>query len=282
VIRIAFLGSDSTHADAFAKLINIEGGNFMDRARVVSIWGTNVKETRDKALALNIPRVAKDPEDALKGVDLAMVIGRFGDSHMVPASIALRKGIPTFIDKPFTAGMEDAMVIVDQAKRHGTRFFSASPLRFANEVIACKQAVGRSPDFKELFVACPQNCIELGNDVRFESIFFYGAHVLEIVLEVMGFEVQSFEFVKKKSQTTVFLGYEKNHAVIHLVRDINEFYSMTAYSTSKAIKTDIRLDGTYYTNLLEFILHDFIEKGEVVPVESSLKAVAILSEIDKG
>ena len=105
MIRIAFLGSDSTHTEAFGNRMNGADGPFRSIAKVVSIWGVDPEQTATKARALGIEKVAATPHDALENVDFAMVIGRFADAHLEPALAAIERGVPTFVDKPFTSNL---------------------------------------------------------------------------------------------------------------------------------------------------------------------------------
>lgn len=278
MVRVAFLGSDSTHANAFAKQINFADGSFFNHGRVKTIWGADAAEARRKASELNIPRVCETIEEALVDVDLAMVIGRFGESHFLPASLALARKIPTFVDKPFTVNTGEARELVSIAAANRTAFFSSSPLRFCKEISTIKAETARA-DFKELVVTCPKNCIELGNDPRFESPFFYGIHVVEIVLQALGHNIVNFRFDKSKNQITLFFDYPDHSASIHMVSDVLEFYHVTCYSTNRINRFEIELDGSYYTSLLQFIFSDFLTGRASIASESSVTAVSILEKI---
>jgi hypothetical protein len=207
-----------------------------------------------------------------------MIIGRFGESHFVPASMALTRQIPTFVDKPFTVNSAEARELLSIANEHSTPFFSSSPLRFCNEMKRIKAETER-PDFKELVVMCPKNCIELGKDPRFDSPFFYGIHVVEIVLQALGHQIVNFRFDKSDNQITIFIDYPNHSASIHMVQDVLEFYHITSFSTNQVSRFDVELDGSYYTNLLEFIFNDFLKEKKSISGESSVTAVSILERI---
>jgi hypothetical protein len=129
-------------------------------------------------------------------------------------------------------------------------------------------------------VSSPKNCIELGKDPRFESIFFYGIHTVEVVLEILGYEIKSYSYNKNDGGVTIFIEYPKCTATIHMVKDVNEFYSLTSYATTGVKQKNIELDGSYYTSLLKFIFEDFLSEGNTIPIQSSLLAVSLLEEID--
>ena len=57
MIKVAILGSDSSHTEAYTSLINKSGSPFFGQAKVFWIWGENKEETNNKAKALDIKRV---------------------------------------------------------------------------------------------------------------------------------------------------------------------------------------------------------------------------------
>ena len=61
------------------------------------------------------------------------------EKHLLYAEKALPFGKNTYIDKTFAPDYETAKKIFDVAEKHGTKFFSTSALRFADEV---KKATG--------------------------------------------------------------------------------------------------------------------------------------------
>ena len=73
MIRIAFLGSDSTHTEALGRRINGPESAYTGWARVVSIWGEDPVQTADKADQLGIECVASGIKEALEDTNLAMV-----------------------------------------------------------------------------------------------------------------------------------------------------------------------------------------------------------------
>lgn len=280
MIKVAFLGSDSTHTEAFAKQLNLPGGQYHGKAEVVSIWGEDDKQTRGKADALKIPRVCKTAAEALEGVDLAMVIGRFGNSHFAPTMAALERGLPTFVDKPFTLSLKESEQLAAAAERKKARLFSSSPLRFAKEL---DQLVGPSalkPSF--VSVAAPANCTDLGKDPRFDSVFFYGIHAVEVLLQVVRQPVRKLTVATSKRSIETHVTFDDVNATVHFIRDADEFYEINAYTKDQQIHRTIALDGSYYRNLLKFIFEDFYEGKDTIPLSNTLAAISILEATEKA
>ena len=140
MIKIAMLGSDSSHTDAYCELTNLGKSNISRNANVEILWGENFNETKEKAKKYNIKSVSKNLEDInFENIDLVMVVGRFGNSHFEPAKLAIENKIPTFIDKPFTNNLLEAIDLAESAKKNNSKLISFSPLRFADEIILLRK-----------------------------------------------------------------------------------------------------------------------------------------------
>ena len=81
MIRIGMIGADSTHTEAWSRLVNLPEGPLYGQAQVVKLWGEDRDQARAKANDCRIPAVVDTPEDALTEVDLAMIVNRYGDDH---------------------------------------------------------------------------------------------------------------------------------------------------------------------------------------------------------
>lgn len=279
MLRVAFLGSDSTHTEAFGRLINGAGAPFAGRAEVVAIWGSDPAQTATKAADIGIANIAGSPEEALDGADVAMVIGRFAESHADPAMTAISRRVPTFVDKPFTDSSEAARRLIVAAEDKGVPLCSSSPLRFAPELksIAAVPICGSAT----IFAAGPAACTDLGPDPRLNSAFFYGIHALEMLLELAGADITQHQITFGPRFIHVHLDMASGNAgSLMLVRDAPEFYSIGRIDGAGQTTATIELDGGYYRAELDHLLGDFLAGRHRIPLESSLAAIALLEEID--
>lgn len=279
MIKIAFLGCDSTHTEAFGNRINGENSIYKNIVTVTSIWGVDGKQAAEKADKLRIPKCAKTIEEAIEGVDLAMVIGRFGDSHYMPAEMAIKKGIATFVDKPFTTDLKEAKALADLAKKNNVKMCSSSPLRFANEIVNAKE-VAKTSQLVSVTVSAPAHCIDLQGDKRFESTFFYGIHGIEMLLELMGEKVDNVEMQNDGNTINVLMKFGKRTATLNLIRNADEFYSFSAIFKDKILSASVNLDGSYYSGMLDFILNRFYPGKETIPLQSTVDAISTLEFIE--
>ncbi|HEY6257988.1 MAG TPA: Gfo/Idh/MocA family oxidoreductase [Xanthobacteraceae bacterium] len=276
MIRIAFLGSDSTHTEAFAQLINLPGAPFAGVAKVVAIQGLDPEQARHKAAENGIGLAAATVAEALDGIDLAMVIGRFADSHLEPALAAIERGIPTFVDKPFTDTSAHAGVLIARARERQVALCSSSPLRFAAEIAALSASQPAT-----FLASAPAVCTDLGPDPRLNSAFFYGIHALEMLLELAGHDIETKQITYGRRFINVHLDMKSgNAAQLQLVRGTPEFYSIGRIDSTGQKLANVALDGSYYRAELRYILGEFLPGKRSIPLESSAAAVALLEEID--
>ena len=283
MIRIAFLGSDSTHTEAFGKRINGTDSPWKGTARVEAIHGTDRAQTERKAAELGIARVANTVQEAIQGVDLAMVIGRFGESHFAPASEALAAGIPTFVDKPFTVNLAEAMKLADLARVKKVPLVSSSPLRFAHEVLVLKERMSVAKDWLSVVVTVPANCTDLGPDPRLRSVYFYGIHGIEVLLDLVGHAIKNVEVHRTQSVITTHITLADGRTVVfQLVRDMAEAYAVDLHLRTGSERMAIELDGSYYSDVLEFLLRGFRVGSDRVPLDSTMAAIAILDTIERA
>lgn len=99
---------------------------------LTKVWDENREEAEKLAkVFLNKPHVCKSLEEASDDVDLVFVAdcSREGEYHLAYAAPGLRKGVATFVDKPFAYTLADAREIVRLAQANNTPVMSSSLLR---------------------------------------------------------------------------------------------------------------------------------------------------------
>jgi len=100
--------------------------------RIVKLWDENRDLAEQVAKFFRRrPAVCDTYEEVSNDVDMVFVVDCKGDGsdHLKLATPGLRKGVPTFVDKPFAYDVKDALAIVRLAKKHSTPVLSLSILR---------------------------------------------------------------------------------------------------------------------------------------------------------
>lgn len=114
MLRIGMIGADNFHALAFSRLANLppeEGGSGLP-ARVTMLWGESAQRAAFVANEAHIHTVVDDPARMLGQVDAVMVVLRHGAQHHDAALPFLRAGISTWVDKPFTTDIGQALSLI--------------------------------------------------------------------------------------------------------------------------------------------------------------------------
>ncbi len=104
----------SHHGTAFASTFNgfneaevakhqwtfVRAKKRIEGAKVVKVWDKEKVWAERLASACDIPTVCRAPEDCADGVDLAIIVDDGSGEQSKYAIDPLKKGIPTFCDKP--------------------------------------------------------------------------------------------------------------------------------------------------------------------------------------
>ena len=104
---------------------------------LASVWDRDRNEAQRFAEMFEpLPRVCRTIEEALEGVDAAFCAecDCDGSDHLERATPCLKRGLPTFVDKPFALKTSDARRIVALARKHKAPLMSSSILGFIPEV----------------------------------------------------------------------------------------------------------------------------------------------------
>ena len=123
MFRIGILGSDNSHALAFAKLCNIqdtEGNYLYEDVRITAIYGKDddKKHTEEVAKEGRIEFIAEKPEDFFGKVDAVMVVFRRGSYHIPEILPFIEAGIPCWIDKPICKDISDVKLLENALKKY--------------------------------------------------------------------------------------------------------------------------------------------------------------------
>ena len=271
-MKIAILGTENSHAHAFAGLIK-NSPKYKD-VEIVGVYGYDEdanKRLLDEGL---VGYAANDPHEFLGKVDGIMVTARHGDHHHEYALPYVKAGVPAFIDKPFTVGLDKADELMETAKTNGALLCGGSSLKYLDEMNtlarfrAAKTMVGGS-------VTAPINMVN-----PYGGFYFYAQHLIEILFSVFGTQIKS---VYAKSH-----GDEDRISVIFDYGDYDvtgQFYGSYAYTATVHAKEGSRFaaadDVTY---CYEKELDDFVNmvKSKKMPhdYESLVKPLKLMHYIE--
>ncbi len=281
MLRVGMIGADSSHTELYARLMNLPDGPFYGRAQVVKLWGADPAEARQKADACRIPQVVSDPADVLEGVDLVSINNRYGDDHVAPARLALAAGKPTFVDKPFTNSLADALALARLSAERGVPLMSCSSLRYAAEVqTLLREAQGWG---RPSLVQTVGPAAGAFPNPRASHPFFYGVHAVEMLHTLIGPGATSLTTHRTPACDVVVIDYaDERRGVVNLLRRGPAVYQATVYAADGWGQTEITDHSGYYTATLGRIL-DMAETGQAAcPIEYTVEVIAILDAITRS
>ncbi|MFF2830210.1 Gfo/Idh/MocA family oxidoreductase [Cellulosimicrobium cellulans] len=194
MLRLALVGLDSSHADHYVRLVEVE--RRWPGVRVVALVDGEPARRGELAAAggLSLGAGEVTVPDVAGRVDAAIVAHRAGRLHGAAARTLLRAGVPVLVDKPFAASVADARTTLDVARAHGTAVTTASALRFAPEVAAARAVLAartaETVPTAEAAPTSPEPVVEVAGpadpaDER-DGLFFLGIHVVEAARAVVG------------------------------------------------------------------------------------------------
>lgn len=188
MFKIGLLGSDNSHADRFAELLNlVDHPHYMPNvdAQISAIWGQNPERTAQVATQNKIETIVDEPHEMLDQVDAVICVTRHGGLHLDLVRPFLTAGVPTFVDKPLAIDSDDARTIVALAMQFGAPFSSFSTVQFSEDA--------------QCFLAAAEQLggISLGNYSgpatrrnSYGGLLFYAIHSIELMLATQGTGVQ--------------------------------------------------------------------------------------------
>ena len=179
---------------------------------------------------------------------------------------ALRKGVPTFCDKPLAMTAREAAAVAKLARETKTRFMSASSLRFVPDIIKLRNEL---PQLGEVHLAS----VICGNE-----LVYYGIHALSMAYAVLGKGATSAINVGKPGANIARLRFGEKRDVVLMVADKEAMrggYQINLYGEKgwRTVTPDLT---NLYAYLLEAFLDLVITGKESVPIEEEVEVIAAL------
>lgn len=187
--RVGIIGLDTSHAIAFAKILNDpQAAEDVAGCRVVVAYPHGSPDIESSTS--RIPQYTKDIQELgveiatsidslLERVDGVLLETNDGRPHLEQARLVIQAGKPLFIDKPMAASLADIVAIFREADAVGVPVWSSSSLRYMETVQQAKQgSVG-----KVLGCDAYSPC---ALEPTHPDLFWYGIHGVEILYTAMG------------------------------------------------------------------------------------------------
>ncbi len=284
VLKAGVIGLDTSHAPAFAKLLNGDDatGDLAGVKIVAAFPGGSpdipssadrvagyTEEFRKMGIAIS-PSI----EALLKEVDVVFLESVDGRPHLEQVTPVLKAGKPVFVDKPVAGSLADAIVIYELAKKHKVPIFSSSSLRFSPGIIGM-----RDDDRVGKVLGC-----EARGPCTLEShhpdLFWYGIHGVETLFTIMGTGCKDVTRAQSEGTELVVGVWDDGRiGTFRGLRDGAHGYGATVYG-DKGIAQSGGYDG--YKPLVVEIVKFFKSGTPPMPPEETLEIYAFMEAADES
>ena len=270
----------SNHGSAFATTFNgwdevkakllkgtfVKSARRLEGARVVKIWDPDKAAARALADVCGIATVTDTPEQCSDGVDAVLIIDDGSGAQWKYAERPLRKGVPTFCDKPLAMTAREAAAVARLVRETKTRFMSASSLRFVPDIIKLRAEL---PQLGEVHLAS----VVCGNE-----LVYYGIHALSMAYAVLGKGAVSAINVGRPGANIARIRFGGKRDVVLIVGEketMRAGYQINLYGEKgwRSVTPDLT---NLYAYLLEVFLDLVITGKETVPIEEEVELIAAL------
>jgi predicted dehydrogenase len=288
MIRFGMLDFDTSHSVAFTTRLNHVGvakDQFVEGAKVVigcpgesKLSPERIAGFTEQMKKFGVPLVDK-PEDMIGKVDAMLIEAVDGTVHYERAKPFLEKGIPCFIDKPFTCSTADAKKIIDLAGKHKTFVFSSSSLRYAPDVVEYV-----ADEKKGKIIGCvvysPASLSPIPE--RNAGLYHYGIHGVEILYTLMGPGCQSVTCTHEQG-VDVATGHWKDGRVATYrgLRQGAAPYGFVGFAEKGAKAVSVGT-GAIYRELLKKIVETFETKKPAVDPAVTLEIMAFIEAANQS
>jgi hypothetical protein len=193
-IRVGIIGLDTSHAIAFAKLLNDPAAPpeladcpvvaaYPQGSRDIESSVSRVPGYTEEIQKLGV-RIVGSIDELLGQVDAVLLETNDGRPHLEQVRPVFAAGKPVFIDKPVAGSLADAVTIYREAVLAGVPVFSSSSLRYGATTQRVRAgSLGR--------VQSCETTSPASLEPSHPDLFWYGIHGVESLFTVLGTGCQS-------------------------------------------------------------------------------------------
>jgi predicted dehydrogenase len=213
-----------------------------------------------------ISKVCDSADECCEGVDAVLIVDDGSGQQWKYAETPLRKGVPTFCDKPLAMTAKEARQIAALARQTGTPLMSASSLRFVPDILALAKEV---PSLGN---------IHLATTICGNELVYYGIHALEMAYAVLGAGAVSCLNVGQPGRNVVRVRFACGRDLLLMVGEkewMRAGYQINLYGT-KGWRTLTPVLTDLYWYLLDRFVTMVRTGKEVVPIEEEVEVIAVL------
>lgn len=199
-------------------------------ADVTCWWGAKRADAEEMAARIGVRTVVDDPKEMLGQVDAVLICAREAADHHALALPFLNAGIPTYIDKPFTADAHEAADLIRVARETETVLFSSSPWKWSPVVDSLCASLPELGHLRTVVASGPAP----GDG------FFYVSHSVELVQYVLGSGAEHVTCIDTPSHRSIVIGWSGGRlGIVNAMRDIAWVRHLVTYGVDGYLEADV-------------------------------------------
>lgn len=253
--RIAILGTENSHARAFAELIRT-----CPELTLIGAWGAEPEANARFTQAFGVP-CSDDPTAFVGQADGVMITARNGNTHLELARPYLTADRTLFVDKPLCGNVQDAEELIRLATDRGARLCGGSCLQYAPSLLRLRDRVAAERDA----IVGASFSAPVEPDSPYGGFSFYAPHLVQMCLTVLGNEIRSVRAIRQGDHVAALLRYDSFCASL--------FFGCDAYAASVTYRNStqngsVRCIPTLYAK--EFSVFRSLLRGHDKPIQTGL------------
>lgn len=274
-IRIGIIGAENSHTIGFGKMFNVEK-NFPG-VEVKYVWGETDEFASNAASKGSIPNIVKDPKEMQGKIDALIVDHRHAKYHLEAAIPFIKKGIPTFIDKPFCYRVAEGKAFLELARKHGAPVTSYSSIAHSNSTFDIKKQVESMGKINQVVRYGPVDI-----ESKYGGIFFYGVHLVQPLMNMFGEEIEKVRVTRNGQNGSASLVFRSGLFATLIFKNSSYGWETFVETEKGLIELKSRVEESdpaiNYTDMVEM----FRTGKEPRSHQSILNCVSVLEALEKS
>ncbi len=273
--RVGILGTENSHAMAFTKTLNttndypdfkVTALYALDRApseKIVAECGTDIS-------------ICGSIDEMLDSVDCVMVTARHGKYHLPFARRFIEKGMPAFIDKPFTISPEDADELLRLAEEHNVPLCGGSGCKYSDDLTALKAEIAEGK-FGRVNSAVIQFPADLESE--YGGFYFYASHLTEMTTALFGRDIKTITAFAKCGKLSAVAGYDDMNVYMNFASNYSA--NVMLWCEKEIVSRTLSIDTIHEHEVKYFT--DMVRTGKApYPPEELMLPVRVMNAIERS
>ncbi len=283
-INIGIIGLDSSHTLEYVR--RMQDVNFDSAQRTTNLRATKCMSlvtpfqnaegiaARSQLLSELGVSVSESFEQTIQDVDAIMIELNDPATHLEYLERCLPSNLPIFLDKPMADTLTNANSIARLIKQKSTKFFTASPLRFAREV---QDAARQMPQAESCFLWGP-----IGEAAAGSNLVWYGVHLFEMLNKLMGAGAKGVRSIADDNGVVCMVSYHDNRrGVLEFTTGAFRFGGVLRQRKEQDLSFAVNApNAEFYGETLKAIEGFFLGAAPPVELSDSLEIMSLIEAAD--